>query len=103
MEALCFVVLPFLFNEGLMIYSGIVIEVATENCPNAYGKVPFVDNKTREHVHYIKFKEHMPVWYVHNKKLWKLISGKGSTYYIPSSKRQVLPMFEDGPWKAENA
>ncbi len=74
---------------------GFVFDVPA-NCPNSRGLVPFVCG--RKQIHYIEGDDYMPNWYVYDKKLWQLVTGGGSTYYIPSRTYQVLPLVDDGPW-----
>ena len=68
--------------------------------PNSWDLVPFMSQG--KIIHYIEMSEfgEVPKEYVYNKKLWRLRTGYGSTYYV-QSKKQVLPFVEDGPWHEE--
>ena len=62
------------------------------------GEVPFILFNKWRIIHSIKHEYYMPKYYIHDKKLWKLVGGNGSTYYI-LSKIQVLQILTDGPFE----
>ena len=76
-----------------------VIQIPSKHCPNGQGKIPFV--RGREFVHFIPFEGYIPIHYIYNKKLWKLKTGEGSTYYM-LNKKLILPILEDGPFEGDN-
>lgn len=77
-----------------------VFDIPSKHDPNSRGEAPFIYN--RRMIHFVKLKDYMPKYYVHDKKLWQLVHGMGSTYYIPSRTIQVLPMLGDGAFENED-